>query len=263
MTAHKLTFILFLTIAWVCLIIPGCCGEKEKATVQIEPSGNEIPVNRVVTARKRVFRHYGKLRLPAEIFVDLLRPERAGDPAAILISASSQVPASSGVITLRLPDIGQEPGRIEILWAGAPSDLIVEQKQYVLPALPVGKYHFVGILEFTPDREDADKLGVSDSLYLDVRADKILSSNVSFRQIERWELYRELEQRVLASLYPGLETADAETMSRYRDLIEATSPGLIESKIAELRATDPEVARRIAEVNSTKIEAISGSDANR
>ena len=118
----------------------------------------------------------------------------------------------------------------------------------------MGKYHFVGIFEFTPDRDNAGKLLVSDSLYLDVRADKILSSNVSFRQIERLELYAELEQRVLASLSPGLATADPDTMARYRELIEAANPGLIKSKIAELRATDPDVARRIMELNSTKAQ---------
>jgi hypothetical protein len=130
-----------------------------------------------------------------------------------------------------------------------------------LPALPVGKYHFVGILELTPDRENADKLVVSDSLYLDVRADKILSSNVSFRQIERHELYAELEQRVLKSLSPGLATADPDAMARYRELIEATNPGLIKDKIAELKATDPEVARRIMELNSTRAEPAPGATA--
>jgi len=87
-----------------------------------------------------------------------------------------------------------------------------------------------------------------------VRADKILSSNVSFRQIERLELYRELEDRVLRSLNPGLATAGPETMAHYRELMETASPGLIKSKIAELRATDPSVARRIMELNTTKVE---------
>jgi hypothetical protein len=249
------TFILLLTITGACLIIHGCCGEKENAAVNIRPPEDQALMARNVPHRTRVSRPYGKLRVPAEIFVDLLRPQRAGEPAGIIVSASSQVAAGSGVITLRLPEIGTEPGRTEILWAGAPSDFVTEQKQYVLPALPVGKYRFVGILEFTPDRDNADKLLVSDSLYLDVRADRILSSNVSFRQIERLELYAELEQRVLTRLRPGLATADPDAMARYRELIEAANPGLIKSRIAELRATDPDVARRIMELNSSKAQA--------
>ena len=157
-------------------------------------------------------------------------------------------------MTLRVPSIGAEPGRTELLWSGAPSDFIAEAKEYVVGPLPAGRYHFAAIFEFTPDRENAEQLVVSESLYLDVRADKILSSNVSFRQIERLELYRELEDRVLRSLNPGLATADPETMAHYRELMETANPGLIKSKMAELRATDPSVARRIIELNTTKVE---------
>ena len=59
---------------------------------------------------------------------------------------------------------------------------------------------------------------------------------------------------MLTSLSPGLATADPDAMARYRELIEAANPGLIKSKIAELRATDPDVARRIMELNSTKAQ---------
>ncbi|MHC4570117.1 MAG: hypothetical protein ACYTE3_30710 [Planctomycetota bacterium] len=244
MTARKSTFVLLLTITGACLIIHGCCSEKENTAVNIRPPQNRALQVRDVPHRTRVSRPYGKLRVPAEIFVDLVRPQRAGDPAGIIVTASSAVAAGSGVITLRLPEIGTEPDRTEILWAGAPSDLIAEVKQYALPALPLGRYHFVGILEFTPDSESA-----------------ILSSNVSFRQIERLELYAELEQRVLTSLSPGLATADPDAMARYRELIKATNPGLIKSRIAELRAADPEVARRIMELNSVRAETEPAPDA--
>ena len=120
MTARKSTFILLLTITGACLIIHGCSSEKENAAGHIQPPGKLALLSRDVPARTRASRPYGKLRVPAEIFVDLLRPEHAGEPAAIIVTASSQVAAGSGVITLRLPDIGTEPGRTEILWAGAP-----------------------------------------------------------------------------------------------------------------------------------------------
>lgn len=59
---------------------------------------------------------------------------------------------------------------------------------------------------------------------------------------------------------PGLAAADPETTARYRELIETANPGLIKSKIAELRATDPDVARRIRELNSTRAETEPDSD---
>ena len=126
--------------------------------------------------------------------------------------------------------------------------------EYTVDGLPVGKYCFAAIFEFTPDQEGAQKLALSRSLYLDVRPTTILSSNVSFNHIKRVELRRELEERVVASLRPELAKAGPRKMASEIALIKAGDPGLIARKIAELRATDPEVARRIMELSQVEAE---------
>lgn len=252
MITRKSTFLLLVMFGGIFTIIFGCGGDRGKSAVGNRPADDRSRPNREVTVRRQSPRPYGKLKVPAGLFVDFIEPESPGAPASIIVSASTDIVASSGVMTLRIPPIGAEPRRTEVLWSGAPSDFIAEAREYTVGPLPLGRYHFAAIFEFTPDRENAEELVTSESLYVDVRADKILSSNVSFKQIERLELYGELEARVLRNLNPGLAAADPEATAHYRELMEAANPGLIESEIAELKATDPEVARRIAELNSTK-----------
>ena len=253
-------FVLLVTIGGISAIIIGCGGGRYRAGHN-DPPGGRVRSNPEAAVRRRPPKSHGKIRLPADLFVDLVQPERSGDATIVVVSASTDIVSSSGVITLRVPPIGAEPGRTDILWAGAPHGLVARTEEYVVDPLPVGKYHFVAVLEFTPDRENAKELTLSKSLYLDVRPDMVLSSNVSFKHIKRLELRRELEERVLANISPGLAAADQQTMVRYRKLIEATNPGLIDSKIAELKATDPHVARRIMELNATKAETEPDSEA--
>jgi hypothetical protein len=256
MITRRSAFVLLVAVGGISAMIFGCGRGRRRSAVGNHPSGDLARPSREVTVKRQSPRPYGKLRVPAGLFVDLVQPERSGGPVSIIVSASTDIIASSGVVTLRVPQIGAEPGRTELLWSGAPSDFIAEAKEYAVGPLPAGRYHFAAIFEFTPDRDNAEELVVSESLYLDVRADRILSSNVSFRQLQRVELYRELEQRVLKSLDPGLATADSDALARYRELIEATNPGLLKSMITELKASDPDVARRIMELNSTKVETV-------
>lgn len=260
MTTRKSAFVLLVAVGGISAIIFGCGRGRRHGAVGNQPSGDLSGPSREVTMRRRRTHPYGKLKVPAGLFADLVQPERSGGPVSIIVSASTDIVAGSGVMALRVPSIGVESGRTELLWSGAPSDFIAEAKEYVVGPLPAGRYHFAAIFEFTPDRENAEELVVSESLYLDVRADKILSSNVSFRQLDRVELYRELEQRVLKSLNPGLAAADSDALVRYRELMEATNPGLIRSMITELKTSDPDVARRIMELNSTKAATEPDSD---
>jgi len=253
MATRKSILVVLVMFGWISAIVPGC-GLRRHRAAKNGHSSDQIRPSREIAIKKQSRQSCGKLEVPADLFVDLVQPVRSGAPASILVSASTEVVAGSGAIMLRVPPIGVEPGRSEVLWAGAGRDFIAETQEYVVGPLPIGKHKFVAILAFTPDNGATEELVVSKSLYLDVRPDEILCSNVSFRQIARLELYRQLEQRVLKDLSPGLAAADGETMARYRELVEAASPGLIDSEIARLKATDADVARRIMQLNSTRAE---------
>jgi hypothetical protein len=255
------TFTLLLTLSAASLIMAGGCGEKREAGSLSRPALDGAYLAQETSVRTRVARPYGKIRVPAELFVDLIRPEQTADPFDILVSVSSPVAASSSLLTLRIPQISGEPGRTEVLWTGSSSDPIDAVEEYRLPALSVGRYHFVAVIEFTPEREGADTLVLSKSLYVDVRPEEVLSSNVSFRQMERQALYRKLEDRALVNLSPRLATASVKTRARYRQQMEATHPGRIEEEIARLRAADPEVARQIMALNSSRETTESDLDA--
>lgn len=254
MVSRKSMFILLLTIGSISAMALIYFGGQRCRATRTSPSYERVHLNVDTAGKSQSPRPYGKIRLPADIFINLAQTENVGDPATIIVSASSLIPVSSGIITLRVPQIGAEPGCTQVLWSGTPSDFVAETAEYTVDALPVGNYRFIAIFEFTPDREGAERLAFSKSLYLDVRPTTILSSNVSFKHIKRVELLRELEERVVASLRPGLATTGPGKMARKIALIKALNPNLIARKIAELRATDPDVARRIMELNRVKAD---------
>lgn len=142
----------------------------------------------------------GKIRLPADVSIDMVEPIQAAAPITIVVSASSKVPARSGMIMLMVPSIGDDQSREEILWSGNPSDFVSEIVEFTIEALPEGQYRLIAIFRFIPDRAKAKELALSRSLYVDVRPDAILSSNISFTHIKRLELRKELEERVVVDL---------------------------------------------------------------
>lgn len=192
---------------------------------------------------------YGKIGAAADISIDFEPTDDPGAPLTIFVSALSKAPVSSGVITLKVPDIGVESGTTELMWSASSVGYVDEIAAYIVDPLPVGRYRFIGVFTFTPDREDARELAISASLYLDVRPTGIVSSNISFDQMKRDELWRELERRAVARLRPGLASADKATTAREIALLEAGNPGIIAREIAQIRATDPDVAYRIRQLN--------------
>jgi hypothetical protein len=82
-----------------------------------------------------------------------------------------------------------------------------------------------------------------------------LSSRVSFDQIKRIELLQELEERALVSLNPALARASRKAKDQVLAKLEATNPGRIAKKVAQIRANDPAVVRRIEELNRIKNRA--------
>lgn len=199
-------------------------------------------------------RCHGKIRPPADLSIGLARPADVGKPVTLVIFMSSQVPIESGVLSLHVPRVNYDPNRTEVLWLGMPADFVARTVQYTVGPLPVGRHHFAAVFEFTPDGETAGEMTLSDSLYLDVRPTEILASNVSFDQIKRIELRRELEHRIAMSLMSGLTIASEDAADRELARLEAADPGFTDRMIEELKASDPDVARRIMELNEYQAE---------
>jgi hypothetical protein len=204
--------------------------------------------------------NYGKITPPAEITIAIIQVNKPAKPLAIVVSATSLVPVSASLVTLGIPQIGNEPNRIEVLRSSNRSELVNQTTSYPLGALPVGKYRFAAIFQFAVGAENSEELAVSKALYVDVRLTEILSSDVSFNQIERIELWDELVGRALMSLRPELIGATRKTLSGEITLMEARDPGVIERRIAQLRATDLDIARRIMQLNQIPADTIVESD---
>lgn len=196
---------------------------------------------------------YGKIRPPAEILLDVANAGPTGGPVTLTVSAVTSVPLESATVTLHVPPIAGEPARTETLWSCAPSGPVAEQIEYSVPAAPDGEYRFLAVLEFKPEGTDR-MIGISQALCLDVRPDRVLSSNVSFRQIERVELLMELERRVVRQLQPGISIAGADAVTDELERLEAARPGLVGQVIEHIKAHDPDVARRIRELNEVSSE---------
>jgi hypothetical protein len=245
MVSRKFVFLLFVAGVSVSAMLLCYAGVRQHRVAPIQSIDDRGYRNQETMHQKKVPKRYGKITVPAEVSMELADSSNPGGPVTILVSASSQIPVGSGIITLKIPPVGEIPAETLILWSGAPSDFVAESVEYVVDVLPPGEYRFGAIFKFTPDSEDAEKLFASKSLYLDVRPDRILSSNVSFDQIKRIELWNELEQRVRTELRTSTRSIS----------LQAAKPldkDIIASRIAQIKASDPDVARRIMELNRVK-----------
>ena len=252
MISRMSVFLLLVTVVSVSLILLFYAGVKRHRAIPAQPSGDLSSQGQDKLPRNVAPKRHSKITVPADVSIDLASPSNPGGPVTILVSASSQIPIGSGKLTLKVPPVGEVPAGAEVLWSGAPSDFVAETAEFVVDVLPEGEYHFAAIFEFTPDRENAGELFTSRALYLDIRPDKILSSNISFDQIKRVELWDELEQRVLMDLKAGPAEIGLKSVARDIKAAEPLDPDIIASRIAELKASDPEVARRITELNRVK-----------
>jgi hypothetical protein len=245
MVSRKFVFLLFVVTVSISALLLSYGGTKQRQAKSTQILNDRDCRSQDPVQQKRVPKRYGKITVPAEVTMELSGSSNPSGPVTILVSASSEIPVGSGTITLKVPPVGEIPAEKLVLWSGTPSDFVAESVEYVLDALPVGEYRFGAIFEFTPDSENAGMLFASKSLYLDVRSDKILSSNVSFDQIKRIELWNELEQRVRTELRTSTRSIS----------LQAAKPldkDIIVSRIAQLRESDPDVARRIMELNRVK-----------
>ena len=129
------------------------------------------------------------------------------------------------------------------------------KKQYDAGYLPEGRHRFTAVLEFEPVNS-SEPLLVVGSLYLDIRPTGILHSNVSFDQIDREVLYRELQEQVLA----GMEYADSMLLSKQAADLESIDSEIIDRKIKELIASDPDIARRVQELNTAREDSVPSTE---
>jgi len=260
MINRKSVFLLLITAAGVSAMLLCYAGVKRHRATPIQPLDDPGYQKQGKMQQRKVPKPYGKITVPADVSIDLTSPSNPGGPVTILVSASSQIPIGSGTITLKVPPVGEIPAETLVLWSGAPSDFVAETVEFVVDVLPEGEYHFAAIFEFTPDSQNGRELFTSRSLYLDVRPDKILSSNVSFDQIKRVELWNELEQRVRMELRSDSTARRLKTVARDIKAAEPLDRDIIASRIAELRVSDPDVARRIMELNQVKKAPAEGSE---
>ncbi|OHB64360.1 MAG: hypothetical protein A2168_05155 [Planctomycetes bacterium RBG_13_50_24] len=252
MISRRSLFLLLVSVSCFSAILLVCIGARRPSAVHKPPLPEQVLTGRDTRYRTRKPERLDKIRVPADVSLDLVNSSKPGGPVMILISASSQIPVGSGILKLKIPQIGGIPAETQVLWSKAPSDFVAETVEYTIDSLPAGQYHFIAIFEFTPDSKNAGELFTSKSLYLDVRPTKILSSNISFNQIKRVELRKELEHRVLMDLKQNSSAIGMKTVAREVMTAENLDPDILASRIAELKVSDPEVARRIMELNQIK-----------
>lgn len=217
-------------------------------------TGGEVTVKRShwdmdALAKRQLVPAHGKLKPPAEIYVEVTDGGEEGGPVRVTIHAASLVPVQSGTIKIAGPGMGETAER---LWSTANPGLVAESVSYTTGALANGLHRFGAAFEFVPERDSAETMIVADSVFLEVRSDTVLSSRVSFDHIRRVELLNELEDRALVSLKPRLATASRKVKDQELAKLAEQEPGAISRKIAQIKANDPDVTRRIKELNRIK-----------
>lgn len=155
---------------------------------------------------------YAKVKVPADIGIELSQPTVPGEVAQVVVTVRSKVAFRDGSITLTVPNIGSSTGSDNTLWSGSGDSSFSSSYDYALPALPAGKYKFRSVFKFIQEGGSNKAVAIAKDLYLDVTEDAILSSNVSFGQIQRKKAAKELEksglrnksQQELKKVAPGL-----------------------------------------------------------
>lgn len=217
-------------------------------------------LTRDVKLKEKLSRPYGKIEIPAEVYTDIVQSELPRKAVEIIISASTLSLARNAKIVLIKRQEGVEAKSEEILWSGNTAGLVDKTLFYKAGSPLPGKYQYTAVLDFETAGDNSRQLIAEASLYLDVRRNEILYSNVSFDQIYRDEFYKELQKQVLVGMRPQLKNADSKKLSQEIIDIEKIEPGIIDRKIQELIASDPAIARRAEELNTTYEEPAQPSE---
>lgn len=192
------------------------------------------------------YKSYGKIQLPIKIDFKLTQPARPSKPLTLKVAATSRVPFTTGRIILAIPPIGTEPSREIELWSGGSDTPATKTLEHITPALEVGEYRFIVIFEITPQRAGVRTMRVVKKLFVDVRTHAVFSSNVSFTQIKRIELKKELERRGLSNL------PDAQLKSLAPDILKKIKElnKLEVVKEPSVPSTDKTIRKKVKEEQS-------------
>ena len=260
MSKLKSLYLIAASVFIIAAVVTICAALQLSHGVQGDSVLEQAKLVRDAHLKEKLSRSYGKFEIPAEVYIGLAQSENLRKPVEIIISASTMISANLARIIMIKPKTGSEPEQKETLWADTPDGLVDKTFVYNAGILPTGKHQFNVVLEFLTGSDNSKFLLAAGSLFLDVRPDGILSSNVSFDQIERLELHKELEKRVLVSMKPQLMSADAKRLSLEKTAMENKDPGIIDRKIQELIVSDPDIARRVEEINMTVDESVQSSE---
>ncbi len=243
---------IFITIVFAVVYITLQSSQKSQRDSVIE----QAKLTRDSHMKERLSRPYGKIEIPAEVYVDLIEPENPRKPVEIVISTATLSPVRFARIVLIKPQTGSEPEYKVTLWESLINEVVDKTMVYDAGKLSVGKHQFNVMMEFLTDSENSKILLAADSLFLDIRQTEILSSNVSFGQIERLELRKELERRVLVAMKPQLKNASSKILAQESMALEEIEPGIIDRKIQELIDSDPDIAQMVEEINEAIEEPV-------
>ncbi|HLP58064.1 MAG TPA: hypothetical protein VK186_04505 [Candidatus Deferrimicrobium sp.] len=167
----------------------------------------------------------GKVLIPVEIKIRIQENPVPDMPFNIIIDVESRMPFKNGHIYLILPGMGNLQSQTIELWSGDSDNNMKKHLSYLLPALTPGEYEVRASFKFDSTQGGEQEMGVMEALYIDVRVDKILTSNISFTHIKQLELKEELGSKGLKGLSFG-----------------------------QIKEKNPEMAERIARLN--KIETV-------
>ncbi len=247
MKRNALRYLMVMSLGGIAVVVLVCTAAQRCLDTGRQVCDKRIHWDMDAGAKSEPAGAHSKIRPPADIFIEVIEVGDREGPVSIAIHASSLVPVQSGAITIAA--LGDTPGQTEQVWSTTDPGLVAEAAGYTSDPLPEGLHRFIAAFEFVPGGQGAETVVVAESLFLDVRPDTVLSSNVSFEHIKRIELLQELEQRALVSLKPTLAGASRKTRARERASLETRRPGAVGEKIAQIITHDPDVARRIDALN--------------
>jgi len=138
---------------------------------------------------------FEKMKLPGAIKITIQENSMPGEPLRINIVALSKIPFKDGHVELIIPEIGNITSQKVELWSGASDAPMEKHLEYVLPVLPIGEFKIIAHFEFKSIRESARGIRVSKTLYINVRSNEILSSDISPSIIKRAASKNELKEK--------------------------------------------------------------------